>query len=141
MRNLAIILEFACNKHKGQKDKGGQPYIFHCVEVALGVQSESAKVVAYLHDILEDVGADDTEFIAIGVSEEELKAIHLLTKPKDEPYMEYIKRVAENPLAREVKMSDLRHNMKIERIPNPTEKDYARIEKYKKAYEYLEGAK
>ena len=53
--------------------------------------------------------------------------------------MEYVKRLASNPLARAVKMSDLRHNMQMDRIPNPTEKDFKRLEKYKKAYAYLES--
>ena len=56
------------------------------------------------------------------------------------PYMDYVKEIGKNPLARKVKLADLTHNMDISRIPDPTQKDYNRIEKkYKPAYECLKG--
>lgn len=139
MKDLSEILEFACNKHGHQIDKAGMPYIFHIVEVSLGVDDTREKAVAFLHDVLEDTDTTADELLEFGIEPEVVEAVEILTRKKNEDYMEYIKKVATNPLSRNVKMSDLRHNMKIERIPNPTEKDYARLEKYKKAYEYLEN--
>ena len=51
----------------------------------------------------------------------------------------YIRNIGGNPLARRVKMNDLTHNMDIHRLPAPTEKDYQRLERYKREYEYLSG--
>lgn len=50
---------------------------------------------------------------------------------------EYINRISTNFLALKVKLNDLRNNLDITRIPEPTEKDYARIERYKKEYDIL----
>ena len=66
-------------------------------------------------------------------------AVVLLTRSKDEDYMEYVKRLKANPIARAVKLADLADNMDMSRIPNPTEKDLARLEKYKKAKSILLG--
>lgn len=137
MSDIMKAFEFAKEKHKGQVDKSGKPYIFHPVRVSNGVETDSEKVVAILHDVLEDTDATVKDLLKIGVSLSEIDAVVLLTKEKNEPYMEYIKRLSKNDMARHVKMSDLRHNMDMSRIENPTEKDYARLEKYKKAYNYL----
>ena len=67
-------------------------------------------------------------------------AVALMTHAKGVPYMDYVKEIGKNPLARKVKLADLTHNMDIRRIRNPRQKDYDRIEKkYKPAYEYLKG--
>lgn len=90
-----------------------------------------------MHDILEDTDTTPQELLDFGIEPEIVEAIIILTKKDNENYMDYIKRVAENSLARNVKMSDLKHNMQIDRIPNPTENDYKRLKKYEKAYKYL----
>ena len=140
MRDFIPIFEFAYQKHDGQLDKAGQPYILHPITVALGCKEESEKVVAYLHDVLEDTDATVDDLINLGLLQEEIDAIVLLTKPKGEEYSAYIERVSKNRLATVVKMSDLRHNMQIDRIPNPSEKDFKRIKKYRKAYEFLRAS-
>ena len=67
-------------------------------------------------------------------------AVALMTHADGVPYMDYVKEIGKNPLARKVKLADLTHNMDISRIPDPTQKDYNRIEKkYKPAYECLKG--
>ena len=131
------IIAFIAEKHKGQVDKSGKPYIVHPVTVALNCKSESGKRVALLHDVLEDTDATIEELIQLGLSDEEIEAVVLLTKPKKEDYMDYVKRVAKNPIAREVKLQDLTHNMDLTRLKEITEKDLKRKEKYEKAYQYL----
>ena len=134
------VLEFAMQKHDGQVDKSGKPYILHPMEVALFLYKESDKIVALLHDVLEDTDATVEDLVAIGLYDCEVEAIKLLTKPRKEDYMHYVRRVAENPIARRVKMADLRHNMDISRLNVVTERDLARVEQYKKAYHILEVA-
>ena len=140
MSRYSKVLEFAMQKHEGQVDKSGKPYILHPIEVALSLYKESDKVVALLHDILEDTDATVEDLVALGLEDYEIEAVRLLTKPHKEDYMHYVRRVAENPIARRVKMADLRHNMDITRLDVVTERDLARVEQYKKAYQILSDA-
>ena len=75
--------------------------------------------------------------LELGFSKEVVDAVVLLTRKKDDDYMDYIKKLKSNPIARSVKLADLADNMDMSRIPNPTEKDLARLEKYKKAKSLL----
>ena len=138
---LLQILKFANKKHRGQKDKSGEDYILHPMAVSLMCHSDSARRVALLHDILEDTDTCIFELMALGLTEDEVKAVVLLTKPAKEDYMHYIRRVAKDPIAREVKMRDLQHNMDLSRLETVTEKDIRRTERYKQAYEYLKNYK
>lgn len=139
MNRFEKIITFVMGKHKGQVDKAGKPYIIHPLTVALGCNTESAKIVALCHDVLEDTDATVEELKEIGLTDEEVDAVLLLTKPDKEDYMVYVKRLSQNEIAREVKMSDLNHNMDLSRLKTITEKDLKRVEKYKKAYNYLKG--
>ena len=69
-----------------------------------------------------------------------INSIRLLTKTDELTYEEYLRRLRMDSCARAVKMADLKHNMDITRIPNPSEKDYSRIEKYKKSLAFLESS-
>ena len=125
-------LELATKYHNGQTDKGGEPYINHPIHVAEQMQDETTTIVALLHDTLEDTkltaGEIEREFGGI-IS----KACQDLTHRQNEPYMNYIERVSQNPIAREVKIADLRHNMDITRLSHVTEKDMIRRQKYMKS--------
>ena len=127
---------FAAEKHAGQKDKAGLPYVEHPRAVAARVESEEEKIVALLHDTVEDTDAtidEIREMFGSTIAD----AVALLTHDNSVPYMEYVAKVKENPIARAVKLADLSHNMDLSRIPHVTERDLQRIEKYKKAYELL----
>lgn len=129
----------AAKVHASQKDKGGNPYINHIEGVAAGVESVEAKTVAYLHDVLEDTATTEDDLKKEGFPAEIIEAVKALTKGENETYEDFIKRVGKNSLAAKVKLSDLVNNMDISRIPEPTKKDYERIEKYHKAAEYLKN--
>ncbi len=124
--------------HEGQKDKAGVDYIKHPEFVADHVTEDAEKIVAYLHDTVEDTDLKPN-IIKELFGEDILKSVLLLTHNKGEDYFEYVKRVKQDNVARAVKIADLTHNMQIDRIPNPTEKDYKRLEKYKKAIEILKS--
>lgn len=124
--------------HINQKDKSGRCYIFHPINVALGVKGIRAKTVALLHDVLEDsdlYSFKDFSFL----DEEQKEAILLLTHSEKVEYFEYIKRVKSNKLALAVKLSDLKHNSNLNRLKKITEKDIDRKNKYLKAIEILEN--
>ena len=124
--------------HIGQKDKAGKYYIFHPINVALGVKGVRVKTVALLHDVLEDselYSIKDFNFL----DKEQIDAILLLTHNTDEEYFDYINRVKTNKIALAVKLSDLRHNSNLKRLKTITEKDINRRSKYLKAMEILEN--
>lgn len=130
-------LALAKEAHKGQKDKAGKPYIQHPLYVASQLEDEDGKIVALLHDAIEDGEMDIHRLADEGFSFNIIKAVDLLTRKGKEPYREYIHRIGIDDLATRVKVEDLKHNMDLSRIPNPTEADKARAKKYKVALEYL----
>ena len=126
--------------HKGQKDKAGRDYFTHPAAVAAMLETPEEKTVGYLHDTVEDTDVTVEEIRAV-FGDEIADAVALMTHTDGVPYMDYVKEIGKNPLARKVKLADLTHNMDISRIPNPTQRDYDRIEKkYKPAYVYLKGS-
>ena len=125
--------------HKGQIDKAGNDYFAHPEAVAAMLDAPEEKVVGYLHDTVEDTDVTLEEIREI-FGDQIADAVALMTHADGVPYMDYVKEVGKNPLARKVKLADLTHNMDIRRIPHPRPKDYDRIErKYKPAYAYLKG--
>ncbi len=127
---------FAVKAHKGQKDKSGRAYIFHPVHVAKNVKGYKCKVLALLHDVVED--SDYTlESLSPYFDEEIIQALDLLTKKPDTKYKDYIAKIKANDLARRVKIADLNHNMDLNRLKEVRQKDVERVEKYKKAIKIL----
>lgn len=135
MRRLA--LEIAEKAHAGQVDKGGNPYINHPKQVASGFDDEVYQVTALLHDVIEDSDVILDDLINNGITPIVVDAIFALTKQPNEEYWSYLDRVKVNPIARQVKLADIEHNMDMARIEYPTDKDHERLRKYKKAYQYL----
>lgn len=124
----------AARAHRGQKDKGGRAYIFHPLRVAKNSKGRDAKVVALLHDVVEDTNYN-IEKLKLSVDQRE--ALILLTHDKNVPYMAYIEKIKTNLLAREVKKNDLKDNMNLKRLKTISQSDLDRLAKYKKAYEFL----
>jgi (p)ppGpp synthase/HD superfamily hydrolase len=132
-------LALAALAHKGQFDKAGQPYIFHPIRLMLSVSDQPARIVALLHDVVEDTPVTMDQLRALGYDEEILTALDCVTRRETETYEEFIDRLTPNPLARRVKLADLKDNMDMTRLPNPGPKDLARLERYKAAWEKLDG--
>lgn len=130
--------EIAKKLHEGQFDKGGNPYILHPIKVAEMLETEEEKCVGYLHDTIEDCNIDAEYLLNEGFSKEIVEAVVVLSKINGENLNKYKKKVKANPLARKVKLADLKHNSDITRIKNPTEKDFNRLKKYKEFIEFLE---
>lgn len=142
-RNLAGLLQkadaIAEKAHAGQVCKAGKPYIEHPRTVAENLVDWEEKIVALLHDVCEDAPWTVKQLQAEGFPSHLCLAIDLLTKKEGQSYQDYLRLVRQNRIARNVKLMDLSHNMDIDRIPQPTEKDLKRVEKYKKARQYLYG--
>lgn len=134
---LERAIEIAVQVHKGQKDKGGSPYMLHPLRVMLGCHNPTEMICAVLHDVVEDTYISLDDLLNEGFSEDIIVALDHLTRRKGEDYDTYINRILGNELACMVKMEDLKDNINISRIPYPTQKDFDRQEKYEKAYEKI----
>ena len=133
---LKLAEKIAVKAHWGQVDKAGVPYIEHPRTVASFVESEDEKIVAMLHDVVEDTGVT-LEDIRESFGEEIAEAVDHVTHQKGEDYMDYVRRAKENRLSKVVKLADLKHNMMIERLPSVTGADFARLRKYEEAVKIL----
>jgi|TARA_B100000809_G_scaffold231044_1_gene245878 (p)ppGpp synthase/HD superfamily hydrolase len=134
---LDRAIELAKQHHEGQTDKAGKPYIEHPLRVMNQVESEEEKIVAVLHDIVEDTNISLNDLRNEGFSEEVVSAVECLTKQDGENYDSYIERISFNPLAVKIKLADLEDNRDLTRLPEVTDKDLERLEKYDKALEKL----
>ena len=135
MTKKAALMAFKA--HEGVYDKSGFPYVMHPLHVAESMTSEDACVVALLHDVVEDTDISFDDLEREGFTKTQLDAIKLLTHDENVPYLDYVKKIKENPIAREVKISDITHNSDNTRLKDITEKDIKRNEKYAKALEIL----
>lgn len=138
---LELAIRVAAEAHKGQVDKGGTPYIEHPRAVAGTLTNTEYKIVAYLHDICEDTPVTPYDLMNMGFTYRIVNSVRLLTKTDRLTYPQYLRRIRMDSAARAVKIADLKHNMDLSRIPAPTEKDFARLEKYKKSLAFLESSK
>jgi hypothetical protein len=141
---MSITLEraiaLAAQAHEGQRDKGGSPYILHPLRVMAMQKTIRGMIVGVLHDVLEDCpewGPDRLR--GEGLSEDLLQALDALTKRPGESYEVFVCRAAAIPLAREVKRANLMDNLDASRLPEITDDDVRRFEKYRTALKVLEG--
>ena len=144
--------ELACELHKGQVDKAGVDYFTgHLTAVAKMGRTWKEQVVGYLHDASEDTPNSVEQVLNLldekletplsdNDREELAVALRLLNHHLAPNRKTYIQRIKSNALATSVKIHDLTHNMDLSRIPNPTGKDYERIERYKQEYAFLSKA-
>ena len=137
MPTIERAIEIAANAHAGQRDKAGQPYIFHPLRVMFRVNGEHEQMAAVLHDVVEDTAITIDDLAREGFPSEVLRAIAALTKLPGETRLEAAARAAADPVARKVKLADNAENMDLSRIPNPTDKDYARCREYEEVRELL----
>ena len=125
--------------HKDQVDKSGLPYVFHPFHLAEQMTDELTTVTALLHDVVEDSDYTLADLGEMGFPATVLDALAMLTHDDGSAYLEYVARLKTNPIARAVKQADLRHNSDLTRLDHVDEKALARVEKYRKAIELLEG--
>ncbi len=125
--------------HKNQRDKSGQPYVFHPFHLAEQMEDEITTIVALLHDVVEDTSYTLGDLKSMGFPKEAVEAIGLLTHSRDVSYMDYVARIKPNPIARAVKLADLRHNSDLSRMDRESIDDWAlrHRKKYLAAIDFL----
>ncbi len=136
-QNTKKALKLCFEAHKDQVDKSGLPYVFHPFHLAEQMTDEVTTVVALLHDVAEDTSYTLEDIASMGFGKDVTDALKLLTHDDDTPYMDYVAKIKENPIAKAVKLADLKHNSDITRLDTVDEKALARREKYVKATELL----
>ena len=109
-RLLKKAKSLASQAHEGQKRWGGEPYITHPKGVSKQLKRAIDKIVAWLHDVLEDTAITETQ-LRTEFSDEIVDAVVALTKKPGEDYLSFILRSKSNPIARRVKIADINHNL------------------------------
>lgn len=137
MATLEQAISLAAKQHEGQVDKANAPYILHPLRVMLNVPTIEHKIVAVLHDILEDTETTIEELYQFGFQEHIIDAIVALTKKQGETRLEAAQRARQNPIARVVKLADINDNMDLSRIQSPTVKDFERLKEYQQVRDLL----
>ena len=138
--NLERAIEIAQEAHKRVKDKGGHDYINHPIRVMHAMSNDQEKIVAILHDVVEDSDWTFERLKEEGFEDSVIESLRCVTKySEEEDYQEFIKRATTNKIATKVKMADIEDNLDLSRLGTLTEKDLTRIEKYKKALKHLKA--
>ena len=126
-------LKLAYGLHHGQFDKAGVPYIYHPCHIAEQMTSEYTVCAALLHDTVEDTYITLSELSEL-FPKEIVHAVELLTHEDDVPYMEYIRRIKSDPIAKEVKLADIKHNSDQSRFAGAEGISEKKLEQLRKKY-------
>ena len=138
---LEVAIALACQAHRGQVDKAGEPYVLHPLRIMLRLRTQRERVIAVLHDVVEDSELTLDDLRARGFSQDVIAAVDCLTHRPDESYDAFIERVCVNELARRVKIEDIRDNLDVTRLRVITDRDRLRFEKYHRALHTLNAAR
>lgn len=134
MPTIEDTIIFATEAHRGQVDKAGVPYILHPLRMMCRQQNDTERIIALLHDVIEDTDYTFDDLRRMGYEEEIIEAVDCLTRRDDETYEAFIQRIKTNPLARRVKLADLQDNMDLRRIRLLQEHDLERLQRYQNAW-------
>ena len=139
MSTLERAIAVATKAHEGQFDKGGAAYILHPLRVMMRVSTPEQRIVAVLHDVLEDTPTTLADLVRAGFNLKILAALLALSRKRDESYEDFVVRVGDDPLARIVKLADLADNSDMARLAMPGPADMARLARYHQASAYLQA--
>jgi len=137
MSTLDKAILIATQAHHNQKDRYGQPYFLHPLRMMKSMDSESEKIVAVLHDVVEKSEWTLEDLRIEGFPEEIIDAVDKLTKRDGEAYARHIERTKTSPLSRSVKLADLEDNMDEKRLIDPSAEDEKRLARFREAWSEL----
>jgi (p)ppGpp synthase/HD superfamily hydrolase len=132
-------IALAALAHVGQVDKAGAPYILHPLRVMLRLEGMEERIVAALHDVVEDSDWTLERLRNEGFSEIILQAIDAVSRRPDEDYNEFIVRASKNSIGSRVKLADLEDNSDLSRLTEVTDRDLARLRKYQRGIAILQA--
>ena len=130
-------LKLSFEAHKNQVDKSDMPYVYHPFHLAEQMETEETIIVALLHDVVEDTNYTLDDIRAMGFPDSVVDALALMTHDKTVPYMDYVAKIKHNPIAKAVKLADLKHNSDLSRLDIADEEALRRVKKYAVAIKLL----
>jgi len=136
--DLERAIEISVSAHKGQVDKSGAPYILHPLRIMFALKSEEEKIVGILHDVVEDSDWSFDDLLSERFSDNVINGLKSVTGVEGEDYDSFIQRAYADPIGRNVKIADVSDNLDIKRIEEPSERDFERLKKYRKALKVLQ---
>lgn len=125
---VEIAKQIATEGHKGQKRWDGRDYITHPEAVAKLVNNPELKIVAWLHDTLEDTKITADDLLNKGIPKYLIEMVEVISRKKDEDYFDFIMRCQHYPITRKVKIADLTHNLSD--LKNESMRDKYRLARY-----------
>ncbi|MBV2143096.1 GTP pyrophosphokinase [Falsochrobactrum sp. TDYN1] len=131
MSNIETAIAVAAAAHMGQVDKNGEPYILHPIRVMLAQTTSETQIVGVMHDMIEDTNTSLNDIYSFGFDDDIVLAMSAITRRDDEDYFVYVARACSNPIARPVKIADLRDNLRA------SNDDDSRRARYLKALELV----
>jgi (p)ppGpp synthase/HD superfamily hydrolase len=134
---LETALALAVEKHRGQRDKAGAPYVLHPIRMMLRFTDPAAQVVALLHDVVEDCDVTLDDLRQHGFPETVVSGVLAMTRDPAESYEAFIERAAAHPIARQVKLADVEDNLDLRRLNALTDRDVKRLGRYLAARQRL----
>jgi len=140
MSDLGKAISIAAKAFEDKRDKGGKPYILHCLHVMNKMKysgDEELMIIAVLHDLVEDTSWTLDHLLNNNFSSRVIAGVSALTHKEGEDYTDYIKRISFSKDATLVKLQDLRHNADITRMKGIRQKDLDRMAKYHEAHHFL----
>lgn len=137
MATLEKALDIAYKAHKGQVDKSGHLYILHPLRVMLKQKSDKYRIVAILHDIVEDTYVTLYDLTNMDFSKDIVDAVDAITRREGETVKKYYQRVMANEIAIKVKIADLEDNLDITRLLTVKDKDLKRVHMYHQYWKKL----
>lgn len=136
---VRLAHEICATAHQGQSDKAGMPYHLHPERVAARCATDAERIVALLHDTIEDTDVSPDYLLSRGFPQYIVDAILSVTKRDGETYEDFVARAKQNPIGRMVKVHDLEDNMDIRRLDVISDESVNRLRKYLKAYHFLKS--
>lgn len=136
---LSKAKKIAIKAHEGQFDKGGNPYICHVISVSSKCKTEEGKIVGLLHDVIEKTNMTYKDLEDAGFNSTILEALRCVTKESGYDTEEYMTRIKNNPIAKEVKSQELLDNLDINRLESIEPIDEIISDLYNIELDYLDG--
>lgn len=135
--DLERAIEIAAGAHRGQLNKADEPFILHPLRVMMACSSQPEQIVAVLHDVVEKTNSTLVDLRAEGLADDLVAAVDAMTRREGETYAAFVDRAARHPIARAVKVADLRENLDMVRRADTMHSNEQRAQKYLQALRAL----
>ena len=136
---LSRAIDVAKEAFSGKKDDNGHPYVDHALRVMDKMDTEEEKIVAVLHDVVEESEVSLHELQAMGFSRQVVEAVGILTKRNDMTYFDYIDDIRCSELASKVKIAEIEDNLDMPRVRKMSFQSYTPQLRAKKALAILKN--